>query len=291
MNKRNSPIKNKTIKLITSVFVSISILTIISIDALAGQTVLTIGGSGQKSLETNYLSPDSFNTNNRILSERILFHPGKWLGKKIVLIAPDNSDPDVKLKNTSSNEVQTEISTSIKTDSQANSNSNQNFSKGKEDKSLKIDPVSDRPQSSSLLEKENVVVKEETLELIKNEQTKPEIKPAESLQSSKIKRDELYTIFFPTNESDLELTDKKIIKKLTEIVLSDKSLRLQLKAYATGNAESASQSRRLSLSRALSVRTEFIENGLRSTRIDVRALGHKDSGDKPDRVDIFINKR
>jgi len=44
--------------------------------------------------------------------------------------------------------------------------------------------------------------------------------------------------------------------------------------------------RRLSLSRALAVRAFLIDQGVRSTRLDVRALGDK-TGDGPaDRVDI-----
>lgn len=69
------------------------------------------------------------------------------------------------------------------------------------------------------------------------------------------------------------------------------SLRLQLMAYADGNATSASQSRRLSLSRALAVRSYLIEKGVRSTRIDVRALGNKFEGGPPDRVDVIVTNR
>ena len=71
----------------------------------------------------------------------------------------------------------------------------------------------------------------------------------------------------------------------------DGNLRLQLLAYAGGGSQTPSQARRLSLSRALAVRSQLIEKGIRSTRIDVRALGNKSEGGPPDRVDIIITTR
>jgi outer membrane protein OmpA-like peptidoglycan-associated protein len=66
----------------------------------------------------------------------------------------------------------------------------------------------------------------------------------------------------------------------------DQSLRLQLMAYASGDDDEASRARRISLSRALAVRAYLINKGVRSTRMDVRALGNKVEGDPADRVDI-----
>jgi outer membrane protein OmpA-like peptidoglycan-associated protein len=67
--------------------------------------------------------------------------------------------------------------------------------------------------------------------------------------------------------------------------------RLQLKAFAGGSAETASSARRLSLSRALAVRSFLIAEGLRSTRIDVRALGKSGGTGPAERVDIILLKR
>jgi outer membrane protein OmpA-like peptidoglycan-associated protein len=53
-------------------------------------------------------------------------------------------------------------------------------------------------------------------------------------------------------------------------------------------ADDASQARRLSLSRALAVRSYLIDKGIRSTRIDVRAMGATESGGAPDRVDLVL---
>ena len=72
---------------------------------------------------------------------------------------------------------------------------------------------------------------------------------------------------------------------------TNEALRLQLLAYSGGGAQTPSQARRMSLSRALAVRSRLIKEGVRSTRIDVRALGNKSEGGPPDRVDVIVTKR
>jgi hypothetical protein len=62
--------------------------------------------------------------------------------------------------------------------------------------------------------------------------------------------------------------------------------RIQLKAFASADGGNASQARRLSLSRALAVRSFLIDQGIRSTRMDVRALGDTAESGPLDRVDI-----
>ena len=62
-------------------------------------------------------------------------------------------------------------------------------------------------------------------------------------------------------------------------------------AFAAVDGMSISKARRKSLSRALSVRSFLMKNGIRSTRIDVRALGNKTKEMPLNRVDINIAKR
>lgn len=64
--------------------------------------------------------------------------------------------------------------------------------------------------------------------------------------------------------------------------------RLQLKAFAGGSADRPSTARRLSLSRALAVRSFLINQGVKSTRIDVRALGVPPGDGPADRVDVIL---
>ena len=70
--------------------------------------------------------------------------------------------------------------------------------------------------------------------------------------------------------------------------LKDKDTRLQLKAYASGGADGASRAKRVSLSRGLAVRSYLIDQGMRSTQIDVRALGPVRDGGPEDRVDVVV---
>jgi outer membrane protein OmpA-like peptidoglycan-associated protein len=77
--------------------------------------------------------------------------------------------------------------------------------------------------------------------------------------------------------------------------IKDEAMRLQLMAYAGGEDMSASKARRLSLDRALAVRSYLMANGIDGTRMDVRALGNSilDSalGAPTDRVDIAMIRR
>ena len=98
-------------------------------------------------------------------------------------------------------------------------------------------------------------------------------------------------VIFTAEASKLPAAAKKQLKDLAERLKKQKDLRLQLMAYAGKKELSASKARRLSLSRALSVRSYLIENGVRSTRIDVRALGNKTTEEPPDRVDVIVVKR
>lgn len=71
---------------------------------------------------------------------------------------------------------------------------------------------------------------------------------------------------------------------------NDSSVRIQLLGYAGSTKDSASKARRLSLFRALSVRTYLMKQGIRSTRMDVRALGNRVEDGTLDRVDAVIRK-
>jgi hypothetical protein len=64
-----------------------------------------------------------------------------------------------------------------------------------------------------------------------------------------------------------------------------------LLAYAGAAGQTASQSRRLSLSRALTVRSYLIDKGVGSVRFEVQAKGQKLEGGPPDRVDVIVTKR
>lgn len=95
-------------------------------------------------------------------------------------------------------------------------------------------------------------------------------------------------IGFTADQAALDDAGKKRLSELAAELQGRPEKRLQIKAYADGTAETASQARRLSLSRALAVRSFLIEQGIESTRMDVRALGSKFEEGPPDRVDAVM---
>ena len=68
-------------------------------------------------------------------------------------------------------------------------------------------------------------------------------------------------------------------------------VRLLLQAYAAADPSGASGARRLSLARALEVRSYLMGKGLKSTQIDVRALGGAAAAGPADRVDVILLAR
>lgn len=103
--------------------------------------------------------------------------------------------------------------------------------------------------------------------------------------------DGLMRLVFSEGSADLNETAKESLRALAGELLDDGNARVQLLAYASSADDSASRARRLSLSRALAVRAFLIDQGVRSTRMDVRALGNKLEDGPADRVDILPARR
>ena len=92
---------------------------------------------------------------------------------------------------------------------------------------------------------------------------------------------------FQTGSSTITADSERELRRLAQVLAGNEN-RVQLRAYADGPDDRPSTARRLSLSRALAVRSSLIEAGLRSTRIDVRALGSPGDGGPIDRVDVIL---
>ena len=99
--------------------------------------------------------------------------------------------------------------------------------------------------------------------------------------------DEALRVVFSGSSSRLTEEGESGLRDLVQSVAETES-RIQLKAFAAGSANRPSTARRLSLSRALAVRSFLIEQGMRSTRIDVRALGVPADDGPADRVDVIL---
>jgi outer membrane protein OmpA-like peptidoglycan-associated protein len=96
---------------------------------------------------------------------------------------------------------------------------------------------------------------------------------------------------FAAGETTLAKSAQEQLEGLAENLMSAENLRVQLLAYAADEGASPSKARRVSLSRALAVRSYLIESGIKTSRIDVRALGNKSTSGSPDRVDVEVVER
>ncbi len=111
--------------------------------------------------------------------------------------------------------------------------------------------------------------------------------PSEGTQAT----GDLLQVEFGATDTSLTSSSRAELKDLADRLRSQENLRLQLLAYADGENLSPSKARRMSLSRALSVRSYLIENGIKTSRIDVRALGDKAPSAPMDRVDVKVVQR
>jgi len=100
-----------------------------------------------------------------------------------------------------------------------------------------------------------------------------------------------FRVLFDEASAKISDSARAPLQELSDKMKESENLRVQLLAYADGTAETASQARRLSLSRALAVRSFLINQGVRSTRMDVRALGNKAKSGPTDRVDAVLVER
>ena len=116
--------------------------------------------------------------------------------------------------------------------------------------------------------------------------SKPSPPPVQSLAPGLALR-----VVFPEKAATLPAEAKDELKGLAAKLQGRDDFRLQLMAYAGGESLSSSKARRMSLSRALSVRSFLIESGVHSTRIDVRALGNKTAEGPINRVDVNVAQR
>lgn len=111
-----------------------------------------------------------------------------------------------------------------------------------------------------------------------------------SINSKDEKKGGARSLMFNQGGAKLSNESKKVLDLLSLTFSKQAKIRMQLLAYAGEPNLTASKARRLSLSRALAVRSYLIKKGVRSTRIDVRALGNKTNLGAPNRVELKIIK-
>lgn len=93
-------------------------------------------------------------------------------------------------------------------------------------------------------------------------------------------------VLFATGRTDLTPSTEAAIKGYLASVPHTESTSFNVTAYAAGGPEDPSSPRRLSLSRALAIRSVMIADGVASARIYLRALGAAHGDGPMDRVDV-----
>lgn len=102
----------------------------------------------------------------------------------------------------------------------------------------------------------------------------------------------LGTVPFAKGQTDLPPGQTDMLNAVAAKLASDEHARLQLIAYASGDAGDALAAQRIALARAVAARAYLVAKGVPSVRMDVRALGDRNPGDGPaDRVDLMIVAR
>ena len=94
-------------------------------------------------------------------------------------------------------------------------------------------------------------------------------------------------ILYTGESDDVPAASTAGLDTIAQDLLANQDKRIQVMSYAAGTEDTESKARRKSLARGLAVRSYLIKAGVRSTRIDVRALGTKAEGGPADRVDVI----
>lgn len=99
------------------------------------------------------------------------------------------------------------------------------------------------------------------------------------------------SLMFAAGSANVSGEAQSKVGDLAQRMAGDRSLRVQLLAYASDPDKNTSKARRMALDRAVSVRNMLIDAGVERTRIEVRALGDQGDSGPADRVDAIAVKR
>ena len=94
-------------------------------------------------------------------------------------------------------------------------------------------------------------------------------------------------VLFPTDVTQLDEAAESDLLRLAGYLSRHQTQRVVLRAHAADGGLGSSHARRLSLSRALAVRSFLVDSGVPANRIYVRPLGSEVTEGPPDRVDIL----
>lgn len=101
-------------------------------------------------------------------------------------------------------------------------------------------------------------------------------------------RPEEIRILYAVEATDLPKEARADLDRMAAWLRANPEVRVQIVGYASEPTRTGSQARRRSLFRTLAVRTYLIENGVLSTRMDVRAMGDRTEEEPKDRVEVRL---
>lgn len=112
---------------------------------------------------------------------------------------------------------------------------------------------------------------------------------SKALSGATDEQNKLTRILFAEGDMKLPDTAQDSLQSIADQVINGERQNVQLLAYGSGSNVSAA--RRLSLSRALAVRSELMTLGVDNKKIEVRALGEPEGDGPADRVDLLLITR
>ena len=115
----------------------------------------------------------------------------------------------------------------------------------------------------------------------------PRITPPAPVELTNLDGDQGLRLIFDGASARLPLEGEARLKAVVPRLAAGKT-RIQIRAYAGSSTAPLSSARRLSLSRALMVRSFLVAQGIRGTLIDVRAMGIARDGGPVQRVDVIV---
>jgi outer membrane protein OmpA-like peptidoglycan-associated protein len=118
--------------------------------------------------------------------------------------------------------------------------------------------------------------------------TQSHVSAAEAAHAGLAKRGAVLFSKGNADPSPAQFDGVKLLAGDLATTLESGGARVELDAYGGVAGDKSSDARRLSLRRALAVRQLLIDDGVPSSRIDVRALGGANDKGPSDRVDVFV---
>ena len=251
-----------------------------------------IGGSGKPRVEVNL---DAINPGYGHSGGHDLLYPGESGQKTITLRLPAKlaRSEDIIARQDNNRRINTSPSTLLKQRAQPYDRKvavERTIGVGQNVRSVRVrqatEPVQINTKSSNNNNKQAVA--SNNLALVKDKpigRDTNERKSTSTLQTAAA--DSLRLIFDPSSTR----LDSGKENSLVAFARSarDGQQRIEIKAFAsTAHDQHPSRARRVSLSRALAVRSHLIKQGVPSTKIDVRALGEPRDDTPADRVDVLL---